>query len=218
MRLSDADISYYHALMRTPGHPRRQEALNALLGHYKPLALITAKRVSNRLVESDDLRQEAMLALLHCVKTFDPVQGAFTPYAIGCIRGACLSFIRTQLSKGYMVDARAVFKMSKEPGELPLAARLANRRESFREQDDDVHSMVATGPQVVWDEVQERLPDELWRYVDRLKPPTPTLIRLYYVEGIPHREIGKRYGKGGSWCAMRLKSAYQKLRAMMETP
>ena len=208
MRLPAEEVACLHAMLRTSNHPRRQWALNELLIHYKGLALITARRIDpqNPLIDMADLRQEAMLALAHCIEHYDPLAGAsFKTYAIGWIRGTCFNYVSKQYSKEYLMPRAAVFSRLKK-NDLPIR----------KQWDEEAEEVSRTASQAIWNDVLKRLEPNLWDYVDRLKDPDPALIRLVYVEEVPHKEIARRYGKSPSWCSMRLAAAYKRLRTMME--
>ena len=69
-------------------HPRRAGLRHALVAGYWPLANNLARRYANRGEPFDDLRQVALLGLVHAIDHFEPERGTgFLAYAVPTIRG-----------------------------------------------------------------------------------------------------------------------------------
>ena len=71
MRLTDEELAEQHRRVRTPGHPMRQAALNELLLHYRPLARYVALKFARDAPQVDDFEQEALLALMKAISTYN---------------------------------------------------------------------------------------------------------------------------------------------------
>ena len=70
-----------------------------LVAHYRPLALSIAKRTSSRPRDQDDIRQVAMIGLLHSVERFDPDRGIqFATFAWTTIGGEIKRYFRNTTS------------------------------------------------------------------------------------------------------------------------
>jgi RNA polymerase sigma-B factor len=83
-----ADFAEYQ---RTRDRRRRDRLVEAHVG----LAYKGARRFSGRGVELEDLRQVALIALVHAVERFDPSRGfAFTTFAVPTITGSLKRYLR----------------------------------------------------------------------------------------------------------------------------
>ncbi len=91
---SDHDKQVRDLLQRLPDEEARAE----LVAHFRPLALHLAQRYANRGAELNDLRQVALLGLLHAIDRYDPEFGArFTSFAVPTITGELKRFFRDNL-------------------------------------------------------------------------------------------------------------------------
>ncbi|MBQ4310624.1 MAG: sigma-70 family RNA polymerase sigma factor [Oscillospiraceae bacterium] len=77
------------------GQPRNMECLSALVRKYMPVIRKNALGFENERVSREDLSQEAMLAFLKAVETYDASRGTFSSYASVCMRNRMISLLRS---------------------------------------------------------------------------------------------------------------------------
>jgi len=127
-----ADIEAVHQRYAT-SHDRGLEA--ALLQRHEALALRLANRFSHRGEPPDDLRQVALLALLHALRHYDPERGAkFSTYATPVILGALKRHLRDRgwlvrpprrVQEVYLVAHAAIEDLHARLGREPRATEIA---------------------------------------------------------------------------------------------
>lgn len=114
-----------------------QEARSSLVEHYLPLAHSLANRYVGRGQDADDLRQVAMLALLHAIDRYDPGLGSnFTSFAAPTILGELKRYFRDsawsmkvprRMKEIWGLSRRANEELSQELGRSPTVEEVAER-------------------------------------------------------------------------------------------
>ena len=68
---------------------------NALVRKWSPLATVIAREFFHPTLDADDLRQEALIALMVAGRTYDPSHGTrFGPFAAMCIRRRLITTLK----------------------------------------------------------------------------------------------------------------------------
>lgn len=130
---------------RLSGVPRRRIEDQIVLGH---LDLVDGmvRRLAPRYRDLGDLRQVGCVGLIHAVHRFDPVRGAFVPYAVPTISGEVKRYLRdqgwfvrpprsVQELRGAAIRATPYLaqQLHREPSPSDLAAYLHASRDAVRE-------------------------------------------------------------------------------------
>ena len=135
---------------QTAESERKEEIESELIEQHKGLAFYVAKRYFNLFGPDDqeDIRQEAMIALLQSIRTFDPTKGvSFSSYALVVIRNhltpflqkkriACISLDeiaadpekRTQYQEALKIDHNILEKLSQEDILSYIRKRMSKRQ------------------------------------------------------------------------------------------
>lgn len=117
--------------------PRRAQLREQLVAEYMPMAGRLARRFANRGEHLEDLRQVALLGLVHAIDRFDPEQGVnFLAFAVPTIQGELRRHFRDRgwamhvprrLKDRYLVLNAAVGELSQELGRAPKPTEIAAR-------------------------------------------------------------------------------------------
>lgn len=128
-QFSDDEIE--ELLRRLPDRAARAELVEC----FRPLALHLAQRYSNRGAELADLRQVAMLGLLHAIDRYDPGFGTrFTSFAVPTITGELKRYFRDtmwgtgvprRLKDTSVASRRANEELTQSLGRSPTAAEIS---------------------------------------------------------------------------------------------
>jgi len=68
---------------------------NALVRKWSPLATTISREFFHPTLDYDDLRQEALIAVMIAGRTYDPAQGSFSGFAAMCIKRRLSSTLKT---------------------------------------------------------------------------------------------------------------------------
>lgn len=179
-----------------------------------PFADALAMRYRNRGVDRDDLIQIARLALLQCVKRWDPERGEFLGFATPTITGSIKRYFRDQL---YLIriprdlyeinqeaDAAQVELRERHPVRPPTAGEVAarigrsgrdfERARSARSaiQYLNVDEIQLLQPESPYDRIEKRL--DLRNALLRLDRGERRLLYLYYVRSWSQAQIAGTMG------------------------
>ena len=129
----------------------------------------SAVSLGNRLgLERDDLYQEALLALLHALHSYDPQKSSFRTYSALCVKRQICSVLRS----GFRQKNRALFNY------VPF---------------DDLDFISVDGPESDWI-LREELRDRREKAFSGLSPFENAVLGLY-LGGLTYREIAEKLGK-----------------------
>ena len=129
----------------------------------------SAVSLGNRLgLERDDLYQEALLALLHALHSYDPQKSSFRTYSATCIKRQIVSVLRSGLRQ----KNRALLDY------VPL---------------DDPDFISVEGPESDWIQ-QEELRDRRKQAFSGLSA-FESAVLGFYLSGLSYREIAGKLGK-----------------------
>lgn len=195
------------------GCPHAREQL--ILAH-QPYVGLTVKRALPRCpvaIDPEDLWSEGMIALIRAVDRYDPDRGVqFTSYAITCIRGAVLEWLRHE-------DwvPRKVREAQKQGGSV---IELASLEELFYpdENEDEWRPWArpilladpSPGPEELLLMAEEA--QETWALIDRLPEIDRWALRERYGQGRHLHEIGDMAGMSDSWADLHLRSSIAAIR------
>lgn len=128
-----------------------------------------AVTLGNRLgLERDDLYQEALLALLRALHSYDPQKSSFRTYSAACVRRQIYSALRAGL-------------------------RQKNRALLDYVSFDDLDFVSVDGPESDWIQ-QEELRDRREKAFSALSP-FENAVLGFYLRGLSYREIAEKLGK-----------------------
>lgn len=158
-----------------------------------PLAGHIAKKYLSTGYEYDDLMQEGAIGLIIAAEKFDPERGCrFSVWAGTCIENSIRMYLRREKK-----HKRCVMSLDQE------ACEDGSRLEGLI-------GFQADG----FEDILEQ--DLLRRAVGVLTPEEQKLVRMYYFDGIPQKELARRYGTRQSMVSKRLKRILAKMRRAAE--
>jgi RNA polymerase primary sigma factor len=155
-----------------------------------PLALSLAQRFEGLGVEFEELRQEAFLALMKAVDTFDWRRGKFSTYAWRAITRGLKKYVRAQ---GFALSLDAPLT---DDDDGPLLVELIPAPDSPN----------------VGEVEEEELKEAVRAVLETLPQREAEMVWLYYGEGETLCQIGERYGISGERVRQILERAMGRLR------
>lgn len=236
----NTDISgLFDRYRQTPDKSLRNEIVMRSM-HIVRYAVLSTRNMYRRYADDDDISNEAVLALMNAVDSFDPKKNVkFDTYASIKVRGAIIDYIRRQDSvprgvRKFIRDYDSAYsalysELDREPSREEIAARLGITTEkldsflarsaaastlSFEELLFDGFDMADdTGESEA--EAQLILSErrsQLAQAIDSLKDKERTVITLYYYEKLKYSEIAQVLGISESRVCQIHTKAVDKLR------
>ncbi|MGN0639280.1 MAG: sigma-70 family RNA polymerase sigma factor [Huintestinicola sp.] len=234
------DISeLFDRYKQTPDKALRNEIVMRSM-HIVRYAVLSTRNMYRRYADDDDISNEAVLALMNAVDSFDPKKNVkFDTYASIKVRGAIIDYIRRQDSvprgvRKFIRDYDSVYsvlytELDREPTREEIAARLGITTEKL----DSFLSRSAAASTLSFEELlfdgfdmaddtgeseaeaqlilSERR-SQLVQAIDSLKDKERTVITLYYYEKLKYSEIAKVLGISESRVCQIHTKAVDKLR------
>lgn len=224
---------------QTPDKSLRNEIVMRSM-HIVRYAVLSTRNMYRRYADDDDISNEAVLALMNAVDSFDPKKNVkFDTYASIKVRGAIIDYIRRQDSvprgvrkfiRDYDSTYSALYtELDREPTREEIAARLGITTEKL----DSFLSRSAAASTLSFEELlfdgfdmadetgeteaeaqlilSERR-SQLVQAIDSLKDKERTVITLYYYEKLKYSEIAKVLGISESRVCQIHTKAVDKLR------
>jgi RNA polymerase sigma-B factor len=215
-----------------------------LVGAHVGLAYKGARRLSGRGVELEDLRQVALIALVHAVERFDPSRGfAFTPFATPTIIGSLKRHLRDRawavrpprsVQERLLAVAAVTERLTGDLHRAPTVAEIADDGEwsvdDVREaldgqrrrfplhwrvtEDDGVIEPIADD--LDFSAVENRLViDDLFEVLHERER---AIVRMRYFEELGQKEIGQRIGVSQMHVCRLLNRSLEQLQAAAVDP
>jgi RNA polymerase sigma-B factor len=202
---------------------RDPELRTRLVEIHLGLAEALAARFANRVEQRDDIRQVALIGLLHAVDRFDPDRGVqFATFAWSTITGEIKRYFRDRswgmrvprrLQELFLEVAHAVEELTHEQGRSPTIAQIAERvsvpEENVIEALEVRHAQVLGSLDTALDPDDEtaiqigaldpamesaETTHVLVQMVHRLPERDQMIIRLRFVEDLTQSEIANKTG------------------------
>ncbi len=224
---------------RTPDKSLRNEIVMRSM-HIVRYAVLSTRNMYRRYADDDDISNEAVLALMNAVDSFDPSKNVkFDTYASIKVRGAIIDYIRRQdtvprgvrrFIRDYDSAYSALYtELDREPSREEISARLNVSPDKL----DSLLSRSAAANTLSFEELlfdgfdmadenadssaeaglmlSERR-SRLAAAIDSLKDKERTVITLYYYEKLKYSEIAKVMGLSESRVCQIHTKAVDKLR------
>lgn len=224
---------------QTPDKALRNEIVMRSM-HIVRYAVLSTRNMYRRYADDDDISNEAVLALMNAVDSFDPGKNVkFDTYASIKVRGAIIDYIRRQDSvprgvRKFIRDYDSAYsalytELDREPTREETAARLGITTEKL----DSFLSRSAAASTLSFEELlfdgfdmadetgeteaetqlilSERR-SQLVQAIDSLKDKERTVITLYYYEKLKYSEIAQVLGISESRVCQIHTKAVEKLR------
>ena len=215
---------------RTPDKSLRNEIVMRSM-HIVRYAVLSTRNMYRRYADDDDISNEAVLALMNAVDSFDPSKNVkFDTYASIKVRGAIIDYIRRQdtvprgvrrFIRDYDSAYSALYtELDREPSREEISARLNVSPDKL----DSLLSRSAAANTLSFEELLFDgfdMADEnadssaeagLAAAIDSLKDKERTVITLYYYEKLKYSEIAKVMGLSESRVCQIHTKAVDKLR------
>ena len=215
---------------RTPDKSLRNEIVMRSM-HIVRYAVLSTRNMYRRYADDDDISNEAVLALMNAVDSFDPSKNVkFDTYASIKVRGAIIDYIRRQdtvprgvrrFIRDYDSAYSALYtELDREPSREEISARLNVSPDKL----DSLLSRSAAANTLSFEELLFDgfdMADEnadssaeagLTAAIDSLKDKERTVITLYYYEKLKYSEIAKVMGLSESRVCQIHTKAVDKLR------
>lgn len=236
----NTDISgLFDRYKQTPDRSLRNEIVMRSM-HIVRYAVLSTRNMYRRYADDDDISNEAVLALMNAVDSFDPKKNVkFDTYASIKVRGAIIDYIRRQDSvprgvRKFIRDYDSAYsalytELDREPTREELAARLgitAEKLDSFLSRSAAASTL--SFEELLFDgfdmadetgenEAEAKLilserRSQLAQAIDSLKDKERTVITLYYYEKLKYSEIAKVLGISESRVCQIHAKAVDKLR------
>lgn len=234
------DVSgLFDRYIKAPDKTLRNEIVMRSM-HIVRYAVLSTRNMYRRYAEDEDISNEAVIALMNAVDSFDPAKNVkFDTYASIKVRGAIIDYIRRQdtVPRSVRKFAREYDKafselysqLDREPTRTELAKKLGITEEKLEQLSSrsaaaaslSFEELVFSGFDVTDEsqssEVEERLllserKSQLIKAIDELKPNERTVITLYYYEKLKYSEISKVMDISESRVCQIHAKAVQKLR------
>lgn len=220
---------------------RDPEARAQLVAHYQGFAYALAGRFSTRQEAPDELRQAALIGLLHAIDRFEPDRGVkFTTFAWSTIMGELKRHFRDRtwgvrvprrVQEAYLATAEATDDLTHQLGRAPTIAELSANTGLPNE--DVIEALEARGAHRVTSidapvgedgEATRQLGDvddgydhvERSEMLDRLLSRLPhrerEIVRLRFVDELTQAEIADRVGVSQMHVSRLLTQSLDKLR------
>ncbi len=215
-------------------------ARDRIIERYRYVADYHAARFHRPGIETDDLRQLGLLAILRAVDRFDPGRGAsFATFADRTVEGECKRYLRDRtwlirpprrLHDAHLRVRSAADTLTsslhRSPTVPEIAAELGWRDEDVLEAfevSDLRHGAdidLRTGldgwvyEPAVDDEEMERATENMWlkEALDRVDPSTRELVLLRYFKGRSQEDLAQAYGVSQSYMSRLLRRAVSRVR------
>jgi len=223
---------------------RAAQSPEALVRAHMPLVRKIAWHVHGRVasaIETEDLVQIGMVALVEAANSFEDRGHAFATYATLRIRGAMIDHLRRHalICRSAMARRRELAavrqklegRLGRAPTEEEMAAEMGLDAASYRalvdenqavqqESIDEIysdHSMWFADLDEQADERidRERLKEAVARAIRQLPERDALVLQLYFVEEMNLEEIGQTLGVGAARICQIKKAALDKLRATL---
>lgn len=236
----NTDISgLFDRYRQTPDKSLRNEIVMRSM-HIVRYAVLSTRNMYRRYADDDDISNEAVLALMNAVDSFDPKKNVkFDTYASIKVRGAIIDYIRRQDSvprgvRKFIRDYDSAYsalytELDREPTREEIAARLGITTEKL----DSFLSKSAAASTLSFEELlfdgfdmaddtgeseaEAQLillekKSQLAQAIDSLKDKERTVITLYYYEKLKYSEIAQVLGISESRVCQIHTKAVDKLR------
>ncbi len=218
----NTDISgLFDRYRQTPDKSLRNEIVMRSM-HIVRYAVLSTRNMYRRYADDDDISNEAVLALMNAVDSFDPKKNVkFDTYASIKVRGAIIDYIRRQDSvprgvRKFIRDYDSAYsalytELDREPTREEIAARLGIITEKL----DSFLSKSAAASTLSFEEllfdgfdmaddtgeseaeaqlILSERKSQLAQAIDSLKDKERTVITLYYYEKLKYSEIAQVLG------------------------
>lgn len=236
-----------HALHLEYGRTRDPEVRAELFGAYEGLAAALAVRFARNGEQLDDVRQAALLGLLHAIDRFDPSRGVkFTTFAWATIIGELKRHFRDRtwavrvpraLQERYLAAVESIDVLTVELGRSPTIAQVAERtglrdeeviealevRGAYRMASLDAPAADESARSLqLTDDGQELGVVEdrglLFPLLRRLPPRDREIVILRFVDELSQSEIAARVGHSQMHVSRRLARSLDLLRGWARQP
>jgi RNA polymerase sigma factor for flagellar operon FliA len=246
-RLPPADLPWYWRQFQEQGS---QAARGRLIEHFSPLVPATLRRTVPNVpatIDPEELESEGYLALVRAVDRFEPDRGVqFTSYAINCIRGAMLQWLRVEDWRPRLVrtqqrqlaavrelgltDAEQAARLSLSLDQFYTLEAQAQERVFYSIDEPvsttadeiaplwyhDIHPDPDPGPEALYLTAWER---QWWReQIQRLPATAARLFVLRYWHGRSFTDVAPLLGIRPDYAGALHKETLQKLRQLAEAP
>jgi RNA polymerase sigma-B factor len=218
-------------------------AREELVELYMPLALSLARRYSNRGQDQDDLKQVALLALVHAIDRFDPEMGKrFTSFAVPTILGELKRYFRDsawgvgvprRLKDLWVLSRQANEELAQVLGRSPTVEEIGERIGCSAEDVAEAASLgsafraesldgpdEALGPIDVIGEIDDEV--DLFDEIDALAPVLADrsererqILHLRFYREMNQREIAEVMGMSQMNVSRILSSTLEKMRCIL---